>query len=279
VIRIIFIMIVLFCANIAGQNLSAEWVPVDTKENSKVFFNKQTIKVFGNKIAVYVLEVFNKPVLNESTQLNTASAKTYYFFYVPKKKFTIIGSIFYDVNGSMTGETRNPAPTSIDDQFPYDTENDADVKAIYTGIINYLDENNISYEGKETNSDKWRPSVTEVTNDVSQVVKNEPKEEPKNKEKEKPKSNSSGAGYDEKNERVARGTIFTDGETFIIQVSSWQDRNKANSEAQKMTRSGHNAFVTEAYVPQKGGIWYRVRVGYFTSLNDAEKYQRSNNLR
>jgi len=32
-------------------------------------------------------------------------------------------------------------------------------------------------------------------------------------------------------------------------------------------------------VPQKGGMWYRVRVGYFTSLNDAEKYQRSNNLR
>jgi OOP family OmpA-OmpF porin len=79
--------------------------------------------------------------------------------------------------------------------------------------------------------------------------------------------------YDPSKEKVASGTIFTDGNLFVVQVSSWKGEGKANEQVEKLKSQGHNAFIVEAYVPQKQGTWYRVRVGFFNSLEEAKAYQ------
>jgi len=280
--QIVFFLLI-FNSLVWSQNPSSEWIPVDTKENSKVYFNKQTIKIFGNKIAAYTLEVFNKPIMKSEIQLNTSSIKTYYFFYLPKKKYTTIGTIYYDVNGTMIGETKSPSQTSIGEIFPNDIESDNDTKAIFDGIVKYLDENEISYFKTETKEDK-RINPPQGTIENIEVVGNNQKNKEDEIKKEEPikkteEKKSISGKYDDKNERVVKGTIFSDGSTFVVQVSSWPDKNKAASEVARLLRAGHNAFMTEAYVPQKGGTWFRVRVGYFLSLSEAEKYLRSNNLR
>lgn len=281
--KLLFYILFIFNSLLISQTPSSEWVPVDTKENSKVYFNKQTMKVIGNKIAVFVLESFNTPVINSSIQLNTSSIKTYYFFYLPKKRYTTIGTIYYDQNGAMIGETKNSSQTSIDDTFPNEIAMDVDVKTIFDGVLSYLDNNNISYFKTETKEDKRISPPPGTTENDDIVINNQKIKEPESKKEElnhKTEERVKNSGnYDDRNERIVKGTIFSDGSTFVVQVSSWPDKNKASTEVTKLIRAGHNAFMTEAYVPQKGGTWYRVRVGYFLSLNEAEKYQRNYNLK
>ena len=64
--------------------------------------------------------------------------------------------------------------------------------------------------------------------------------------------------------------IFTDGQLFCFQVSSFRYRSEAEKHAQRLRESGEDAFVVEANLPELDGIWYRVRVGYFNSLSEAK---------
>jgi len=64
--------------------------------------------------------------------------------------------------------------------------------------------------------------------------------------------------------------IFTDGNLYCFQVSSFRYRSEAEKHAQRLRDSGEDAFVVEANLPELDGIWYRVRVGYFNSLSEAK---------
>ena len=79
--------------------------------------------------------------------------------------------------------------------------------------------------------------------------------------------------YDSSNESMVTNTIFTDGSLYCFQVSSWRKKDIAESETRRLKGLGHNAFVVEAYIPSKGGTWYRVRIGYFNSLQETRNYQ------
>lgn len=72
-------------------------------------------------------------------------------------------------------------------------------------------------------------------------------------------------------ERNVGGMIFTDGYKYCVQASSWRDKSKAETEVQKLKSQGYSAFLVEANLPELDGIWYRVRVGFFDSLDEARK--------
>ncbi len=61
------------------------------------------------------------------------------------------------------------------------------------------------------------------------------------------------------------------GKNYVIQVASFQDRKLAESFANNLRKKGYNAFVEKAFVEWKGGNWYRVRVGFFDSIEQAKK--------
>ena len=65
--------------------------------------------------------------------------------------------------------------------------------------------------------------------------------------------------------------IFTDGYLYCFQVSSWRTRAKAERDAKRLQSKGFNSFVVIADLPELGGIWYRVRIGYFNSLGEVNK--------
>lgn len=72
--------------------------------------------------------------------------------------------------------------------------------------------------------------------------------------------------------------VYYDGSNYSVQVSSWRNKVKAEQEIQRLKKLGLNAFLFEAYLPQKGGTWYRVRVGNFKSKEEAEEFESKNNL-
>ena len=81
--------------------------------------------------------------------------------------------------------------------------------------------------------------------------------------------------YDPANETEIEKNIWTDGTQYVIQVSSWSTEARADRMASKWRTEGHNAFVQKAYVNKFKRTYYRVRIGYFNSVGEAEAYQRT----
>jgi len=77
--------------------------------------------------------------------------------------------------------------------------------------------------------------------------------------------------YNISSERNIGNMIFTDGYLYCIQISSWRARGKAESEAKRLESEGYKAFVVIAELPELDGTWYRVRVGYYNSLDEVNR--------
>lgn len=72
--------------------------------------------------------------------------------------------------------------------------------------------------------------------------------------------------------------IFYDGKSYNFQTSSWKNKSLAEAEVNRLRSIGFNAFLVEAYLPQKGGTWYRVRIGSFSSEQEALEFMKKNNF-
>ncbi|PKL82329.1 MAG: hypothetical protein CVV24_10580 [Ignavibacteriae bacterium HGW-Ignavibacteriae-3] len=72
--------------------------------------------------------------------------------------------------------------------------------------------------------------------------------------------------------------VFYDGKSYSLQISSWPTRSRADVEMNRLRGLGFNAVIVEANLPQKGGTWYRVRVGPFKSEQEANDFLRKNNF-
>ncbi|NJD21974.1 MAG: hypothetical protein FIA82_04815 [Melioribacter sp.] len=71
-------------------------------------------------------------------------------------------------------------------------------------------------------------------------------------------------------------SVYFDGKSYSYQTSSWPRKLRAEQEVKRLRALGINAFIVEAYLPQKGGTWYRVRVGSFNSEQEAQDYINKN---
>jgi len=80
--------------------------------------------------------------------------------------------------------------------------------------------------------------------------------------------------YNAQIERPVTKTIFTDGEKYVVQVSSWKNRNIAEREKIKLEKMGYDSFITQVYLKKKRVTWNRVRVGYFDTLKEAKRIEK-----
>jgi len=85
------------------------------------------------------------------------------------------------------------------------------------------------------------------------------------------KSNVTKRVYNPTVERNVGNMIFSDGYLYCFQVSSWRSREKAEAESKKLAAKGYDSFIVIADLPELDGTWYRVRVGYFNSVDEANK--------
>jgi hypothetical protein len=80
-------------------------------------------------------------------------------------------------------------------------------------------------------------------------------------------------------ERNVGSMIFTDGRLYCFQVSSWRSYDTAVGEVDRLQAQGENAFIVEVNnIQGLDGTWYRVRIGYFNSLQ-ATRENRSRVVR
>ncbi|MFN3694732.1 MAG: SPOR domain-containing protein [Ignavibacterium sp.] len=76
---------------------------------------------------------------------------------------------------------------------------------------------------------------------------------------------------DESFERVAPN-IFKYKDYYVVQVAAFRSNSIAENEAGKFRNKGYNAFVEKAEI-QGMGVWFRVRVGNFPTLREAQEFQ------
>ncbi|MFO8071577.1 MAG: SPOR domain-containing protein [Polyangia bacterium] len=67
----------------------------------------------------------------------------------------------------------------------------------------------------------------------------------------------------------------SDSETgfYTLQVASFQDQAEASEMVRRLERAGHRSFLVSVYMEERGGRWYRVRVGPFKSRKAAWDYK------
>ena len=74
---------------------------------------------------------------------------------------------------------------------------------------------------------------------------------------------------------LVRDNIYLEGSNYVVQLSSWKSESIADQEVARLKRKGIKAFKTSAVIPQKGGTWYRVKVGGFSSAEEASRFYNS----
>jgi cell division septation protein DedD len=62
--------------------------------------------------------------------------------------------------------------------------------------------------------------------------------------------------------------------TYSLQVGSFQEKRDANELVKKLQQAGYGAFLVSVNMPDRGGIWYRVRVGPFDSKKEVWDQKR-----
>jgi cell division septation protein DedD len=62
--------------------------------------------------------------------------------------------------------------------------------------------------------------------------------------------------------------------SYSLQVGSFEDRQEATVMVRKLEKAGHRAFLVSVNMPERGGRWYRVRVGPFSSKREAWQYKK-----
>lgn len=72
-------------------------------------------------------------------------------------------------------------------------------------------------------------------------------------------------------ERVG-ANLFKYGDHYVVQVAAFRSKSIADNEAAKLRNKGYNAFVERAEF-QDGSVWFRVRVGNFPTLREAQEFQ------
>ncbi len=55
---------------------------------------------------------------------------------------------------------------------------------------------------------------------------------------------------------------------YSLQVGSYQEKSEADEMVRMLSKAGYNAFMVSVQMPDRGGLWFRVRVGPFYSKQE-----------
>ena len=93
-------------------------------------------------------------------------------------------------------------------------------------------------------------------------------EEPKMQQEVKPPVVNQ-PSFDDAHQRMVNKNIWTDGKVYVIQLSSFKAKSKAEDVVQYWKDKGYNAYVETIYIAKFKGTYYRARIGYYNSLSEA----------
>ncbi len=61
---------------------------------------------------------------------------------------------------------------------------------------------------------------------------------------------------------------------FVLQIASYREKDNAVSEARRWRRKGYDSKVVKVFLGPKKGVWYRVYLGQFNTMQEAMAFAR-----
>ena len=65
---------------------------------------------------------------------------------------------------------------------------------------------------------------------------------------------------------------------FTVQVSSWKTAKQAQKVLRQVAETGYDAYIQRVWLEDRNEVWWRVRVGDFTAVEDARALQKKINV-
>ena len=163
----------------------------------------------------------------------------------------------------------------------------AKIDSIKTAVENPSDSSELSLE--ESNDFpisatppvpiKTSSSAKKLPNEINALTSKDMKPLPKQPDENRSSENKNSLYKTSKTDTRISNSIYYDGKNYNFQTSSWRNKITAEQEVQRLRSLGYKSYLLEAYLPQKGGTWYRVRIGPFNSEKEAQLFMRENNFK
>jgi hypothetical protein len=332
------IFFILFVSVIYCQKVSKRWLLIEDAPDKITYIDQSQIKSIENQLTVWQLVVYKTPVQMIQFNERIKKVKSQLIFNTLKNTYSTVGTLFYNTDGKIIGETNAPSSLGSGERFSLPIQDGLSIATVLEKTQELLtkgvvvpNQKNIIIATEVDRNDLVVPQDQEINTipigetpvenpfpglEVEDTDGDKPEEETEEDDNDEDKSdiikliapeiktrkifgnNRKGAvgkgdetitkaeipdlkvpkkteiEYNFENERIARGNIWTDGNKYCIQISSFRKKSVAESEVKRLKRAGHNAFVVEAYVAKFRRTYNRVRVGYFDSLDEARQYQR-----
>lgn len=249
-----------------------------------LYYDK-TLRIIGESTSPRITggeDTFELPVQpGSSIEALFKSAKNYVTegtINVPESEY-LVDNEMSKQKPKMNSDTTNPGIDSLQ-------ANQGPIKLSLEENIAVIDEANVkTFEKQDTVSIKdtvVQPTKTEqildrVNQPASELKPPSNKANLDNVKVDVPEPKPSKPKYDASQDRNVQGNYWSDGNLFVIQLSSWRQKNVAEQIVAEKKSEGHNAFLMQVDLPGRG-TWYRVRIGYFDTLGEARNYRRTNNL-
>jgi len=293
----LYVLLILYAINITPQD-SKKWIVVSDEDDKIIYIDSQNIRENETQITVWSMSLNKK--LKETDQKGRKIGKivNQYLFNTLSKKYIESGSIVYDEIGRMIGNTTDSSlnPLKGTRTSKVISEN-KEIQSIYQKALEILGkeetktiidlEKVVKDSIKDSKIPPAIPVIVEKKEEISKekeivvktepvIIKNDIEKVDKNNIADKNNlikndKNLEAIKYDLSKEKKVKGFIYTDGNYYVVQKSSWKNKNQAESEVKRLKKQGLNAFYNSVELPERGGTWYRVRIGYFNTLDEAEK--------
>jgi hypothetical protein len=273
---ILFIILSFLKTN--AQVIDPKWLLVLKTDSLSVYVDSTNIKYVEEQITIVSLTQYRYEQFIQAYNSEAKLIKSQILFNFSSKKYIVLGSLYYDKNLKIIGENSHPGFSFDNEAFSSNINDNKTMKALFLRSVEILSIDTLKYHNKmiskreeklQTLIDKGAKTNTDLQKDQVALKANAP-DVVISKNNRNSNNEAGGGDYNSQSEKKIRNTIFFDGQRFCFQISSWKLRRQAENEVARMKGLGLNAFIVEAEVPSKGGTWYRVRIGYFNSIEETE---------
>lgn len=284
-----FVVLFMILAIFLKSQDTKKWIVVKDDQEKIIYIDAKNLREVDNQITAWVMTLNKNLKDTDEMGRKIGKVKIQYLFNTISRKYSEEGSIIYDEIGRMIKNNTEAEINAIRQPKVVKFINlDPEIELVYLKSLELLGKQDkvalVTNNNEEVNTDSSKAENNEIPpaipvvdqdkgeKDISQNIdeNNNIKDEKKTPLSTKTEESAS-VNYDAGKERKVKGVIFTDGKLFVVQKSSWREKIKAEAEVNKLKVKGENAFITEVEIPSKGGTWYRVRIGYFQTLEEAEK--------
>lgn len=293
----LYVLIVLCLVNSSAQDLK-KWVVVSDEQEKIIYIDSQNIRENESQITVWSMSLNKKLKETDEKGRKIGKIVSQYLFNTLSKKYIESGTIVYDEIGRMVKNTTDSELNPLKGTKTAKLINDnTEIQLIYKKALELIGKEepktiiDLEKVVKDSIKDSKIPPAIPIKEEANNTVMQQ-KEKADTLENEKQKIKNTIANlknedekkvitniekpnenikYDFKKEKKIKGEIFSDGNVFVVQKSSWKNKSQAESEVKRLKKQGLNAFYNPVELPERGGTWYRVRIGYFKTLEEAEK--------